>query len=240
MHEVTEATLRKRARDAAAQGNWQLAYDLFVQAETSEPLDGPDLALFANCAYAAGHVDATIDAWERVHQEGLRAGDRLLAAGAAVRVALHLLFDTALLAPIRGWATRAERLLEGQGDTPVHAWLAVVRSYERLLSGDFGRAREWARRAVEIGTNRDAAAAALGRVAEARSLILGGEVARGLDLLNEAAVATVSGELALERFVNAKRDVAAASASATRNDMSGYLQRVGYAPTARGSIFLSD
>ena len=195
MHEVTEATLRKRARDAAAQGNWQLAYDLFVQAETSEPLDGPDLALFANCAYAAGHVDATIDAWERVHQEGLRAGDRLLAAGAAVRVALHLLFDTALLAPIRGWATRAERLLEGQGDTPVHAWLAVVRSYERLLSGDFGRAREWARRAVEIGTNRDAAAAALGGVAEARSLILGGEVARGLDLLNEAAVATVSGEL---------------------------------------------
>jgi hypothetical protein len=46
-----------------------------------------------------------------------------------------------------------------------------------------------------VGTGRDPAAAALGRVAEARSLILEGEVARGLDLLNEAAVATVSGEL---------------------------------------------
>jgi hypothetical protein len=195
MHEVTEATLLKRARNAAAQGDWQQAYEVFVQADASQLLDGPDLALFAHYAYAAGHVDTTIDAWERVHAEGLRAGDRLMAAGAAVRVALHLLFDTALLAPIRGWARRAERLLEGQDDTPVHAWLAVVRSYERLLSGDFGCARQWARRAVDVGTGRDPAAAALGRVAEARSLILVGEVAHGVDLLNEAAVATVSGEL---------------------------------------------
>jgi tetratricopeptide (TPR) repeat protein len=195
MDEVAEVALLKPARDAAVRGDWQEAYRLFVQADASQPMDGPDLVLFANCAYAAGYVDATIDAWERVHAEGLRAGDRLMAAGAAVRVALHLLFDTALLAPIRGWATRAERLLEGQDNTPVHAWLAVVRSYERLLSGDFGRARQWARRAIDVGAGRDPAAAALGRVAEARSLILDGEVARGLDLLNEAAVATVSGEL---------------------------------------------
>ena len=195
MDEVTEAPLLKRAHGAAADGDWRQAYELFVQADACQPLEPTDLAVFANCAYAAGHVDATIDAWERVHAQGLRAGDHLMAAGAAVRVALHLLFDTALLAPIRGWASRAERLLAGQKDTPVHAWIAVVRSYERLLSGDFGRAREWARRAIDVGTGRDPAAAALGRIAEARSLILEGEVTRGLDLLNEAAVATMSGEL---------------------------------------------
>jgi tetratricopeptide (TPR) repeat protein len=195
MHEVGESTLLNRARDAAARGDWPQAHELLVQADASGLLDGTDLALLANAAYAAGHVDVTIDAWERLHAEGLRLGDRRLAADAAVRVALHLLFDTALLAPIRGWAIRAERLLEGQDTTPVHAWLAVVRSYERLLSGDFGRARHWARRAIEVGTGQDPAAAALGRVAEARSLILEGEVARGLELLNEAAVATVSGEL---------------------------------------------
>src|SRR6266566_3673621 len=147
MHEVTEATLVKSARDAAAHGDWHQAYLLFVRADASQLLDSSDLALFANCAYAAGHLDATIDAWERMHAEGLRVDDRLMAAGAAVRVALHLLFDTALLAPIRGWTMRAARLLEGQDDTPIHAWLAVVRSYERLLSGDFERARQWARRA---------------------------------------------------------------------------------------------
>jgi len=195
MRQGTEPTLLKGARDAAARGDWQHAYQLLVEADASQLLNGPDLVLLADCAYASGHVDVTIDAWERVHAEGLRAGNRLMAAGAAVRVALHLLFDTALLAPIRGWATRAERLLEGQDDTPVHAWLAVVRSYERLLSGDFGSARQWARRAIDVGTGRDPAAAAMGRVAEARSVILEGEVARGLDLLNEAAVATMSGEL---------------------------------------------
>lgn len=194
MHEVTDEPLRS-AREAAGHGDWPEAYELFVRADARRSLEGPDLALFAGCAYAAGHVDATIDAWERVHAAGLRAGDSIAAAGAAVRVALHLLFDTALLAPIRGWAKRAERLLEGQDVTPVHAWLAVVRSYERFLSGDFARAREWAREAIDVGTGRDPAAVALGRVVEARSLILQGEVARGLDLLNEAAVATMSGEL---------------------------------------------
>jgi tetratricopeptide (TPR) repeat protein len=71
----------------------------------------------------------------------------------------------------------------------------VVRGYERLLSGDFPSARRWARRAIEVGARCDPAAAAVGRVAEARGLILEGEVRRGLGLLNEAAVATVSGEL---------------------------------------------
>jgi tetratricopeptide (TPR) repeat protein len=108
---------------------------------------------------------------------------------------MHLLFDAALMAPVRGWIKRAERLLNGQEETPVHAWLAVVHNYERLLSGDYERAQQWARQAIEIGERRDPAAAAIGRVAEARSLILAGDVSQGLELLNESAVAVVSGEL---------------------------------------------
>jgi ATP/maltotriose-dependent transcriptional regulator MalT len=196
MQGPTEATLLERARGAAAAGDWQDAYTLFVAADARTPIAGPDLALLAGVAYAAGHLDVTLDAWERLHRASAQAGDRLAAAGAAVRVAMHLMFDTALLAPVRAWLTRAERLLEGHGeDTPVHAWLAVVRNYERLLSGDFVSARRWARRAIEAGTGRDPAAAAVGRVAEARCLILEGDVTRGLELLNEAAVATVAGDL---------------------------------------------
>ena len=113
-----------------------------------------------------------------------------------MRVALHLLIDTGLLAPVRGWASRADRLLEGHDDTPVHAWLAVVRTYERFLSGDFKGARNWARRAIEIGMDHsEPAAAVLGRVGEARSLIFEGEVLQGLELLDEAAVAALSDEL---------------------------------------------
>ena len=125
----------------------------------------------------------------------MRAGDPVAAAGAAVRVAMHLLFDTALMAPVRGWLARAEQLLEGRGETPAHAWLAVVRTYERMLTGDLPGARQWARRAVEVGARCDPAACAIGRVAHARLLILDGDVGEGLALLDEAGVAAVSGDL---------------------------------------------
>ena len=195
MPDAADATPLDRARTASLEGDWRQAFELLMEADASDPLTGPDLPLLASVAYATGHLDVTIHAWERAHAASVQGGDRLAAAGAAVRVAMHLLFDTALLAPVRGWLTKAERLLDGHAETPVHAWLAVVRSYERLLSGDFDRSRWWARQAIDVGSAREPAAVALARVAEARSLILQGDVSHGLELLNEAAVATVSGEV---------------------------------------------
>ena len=121
MSEATQTTFVERARDAAGRGEWQQAHDLLIEADASTPLSGPDLALLADVAYAAGRLDVTIGTWERAHAQSVRAGDHLSAAGAAVRVAMHLLFDTALMAPVRGWIKRAERLLEGHAETPVHA-----------------------------------------------------------------------------------------------------------------------
>jgi tetratricopeptide (TPR) repeat protein len=108
---------------------------------------------------------------------------------------MHLLFDTALMAPVRGWLRRAEQLLDEDGATPAHAWFAVVRSYERLMSGDRQSAKAWARRGVAVGSACDPAAAAIGAVAEARVVILDGDVERGLALLEEAGMAVSSGNL---------------------------------------------
>jgi tetratricopeptide (TPR) repeat protein len=191
----TQSTLLNRAREAAGRGDWREAYDLLSEADATTPLGGPDLAFLADVAYAAGRLDITIGAWERAYSQSMLAGDQQSAAAAAVRVAMHLLFDTAFMAPVRAWIKRAERLLQSDLETPIHAWLAVVRNYERMLSGDFDGARRWARHAIEVGTKCDSAAAAVGRVAEARSLILSGEVSQGLILLNEAALTTTSGEL---------------------------------------------
>ena len=185
----------QRAGEAAARGDWEEAYDVLVKAD-ADGLAGPaDLSLLGEVAYAAGHLDVTIEAWERAYALCLEAGDKDAAAGAAVRVAMHLLFDTALMAPVRGWLARAERLLDGQRETSASAWLAVVRTYERMLTGDLPSARPWARRAIELGSKHDPAACALGQVAEARLLILGGDVEQGLALLDEVGVATVSGDL---------------------------------------------
>jgi tetratricopeptide (TPR) repeat protein len=195
MTDAVGETAAQRARDAASRGDWRAAFELFMQAD-ADGLAGPDdLPVLGEVAYAAGHLDVTIEAWERAYALGVEAGDNDAAAGAAVRVAMHLLFDTALMAPVRGWLARAERLLEGRGETPANAWLAVVRTYERMLTGDLPGARPWARSAIELGSRHDPAACALGRVAEARLLILDGDVAQGLALLDEVGVATVSGNL---------------------------------------------
>src|SRR3990170_8305253 len=174
MSEGADQGLLERATQAASRGGWQEALELLREVDVEGLLGPADLPMLAEVAYAAGHLDVTIDAWERAHAACVEAGDRVAAGGAAVRVAMHLLFDTALMAPVRGWLARAERLLEDQGETPAHAWFAVVRNYERMLGGDLPSAREWARQAIEIGTKCDPAAAAMGRVAEARCLILEG------------------------------------------------------------------
>jgi tetratricopeptide (TPR) repeat protein len=195
MTDAVDETVVQRAHDAASRGDWGAAFELFMSADADGLVGPDDLPVLGEVAYAAGHLDVTIEVWERAFALCVEAGDTDAAAGAAVRVAMHLLFDTALMAPVRGWLARAERLLERRGETPASAWLAVVRTYERMLTGDLPGARPWARRAIELGSKLDAAACALGRVAEARLLILEGDVEQGLALLDEVGVATVSGDL---------------------------------------------
>ncbi len=189
------SAVTQSARDAASRGEWDSAFKLLMEADAAGLLSRAELPLLGEVAYAAGHLDVTVEAWERAYAACVQAGDEVAAAGAAVRVAMHLLLDTALMAPVRGWLARAERLLDGRDETSAHAWVAAVRAYERLLTGDLGSARDWARRAVEIGERCDPAACAVGRVAEARLLILGGDVHEGLALLDEVGVAVVSDDL---------------------------------------------
>ena len=182
------------ARNASVGGNWQKAYDVLAEAGMAG-MDAEGLALLADAAYACGHPETTIAAWERAYSIAMKSGDRMAAAGAAVKVSLHLLMDTGLMAPVRGWTRRVQKLLEGADETPVHAWLAVVCNYERMLSGDYEEARQWARIAIDVGTRCAPAAAAVGRLAEARSLVLEGDVSGGLAMLNDTALAALSGEL---------------------------------------------
>ena len=193
MSDDADAGLVEHARDAAARGDWQNAFDLLTEADADGLLPSGELPVLGEVAYAAGHLDVAIEAWSALMRRASRPVNKW---GPPVRpsaVAMHLLFDTALMAPVRGWLARAERLLEGAQVVPVHAWFAVVRAYERMLSGDVPGARKWARRAIEVGSTCDPAACAIGRIAEARLVILAGEIQQGLALLDEAGVATVSG-----------------------------------------------
>ncbi|MEX0664357.1 MAG: transcriptional regulator [Acidimicrobiia bacterium] len=195
MSDTAGVTLLERARDAASRGEWPAAYALLDEADGTGSLRPADLPFLADVAYAAGELDVTIAAWERAYAAAFEGGDQMAAAGAAMRVALHLLLDTALMAPVRGWLKRTEQHLEGAPDTPVHAWLGMAHTYERLLAGDFEAARTWARVAIDVGDEHEPAAAAIGRVAQARIVILDGEVDDGLALLEAAGMSIVTSQL---------------------------------------------
>ncbi len=57
----------QRARAAAAGGDWDGAYDLLTKADADGLVGPAELPLLGEVAYAAGHLDATIEAWERTH-----------------------------------------------------------------------------------------------------------------------------------------------------------------------------
>jgi hypothetical protein len=57
----------ERARGAASRGDWDEAFDLFVKADAGGLVSTGDLPVLAEVAYAAGHLDVTIEVWERAH-----------------------------------------------------------------------------------------------------------------------------------------------------------------------------
>lgn len=158
------------------------------------------LVMRAEAAYAAGDPEGAVTAWERLYAARLAGGDPEGAAQAACRVALHLLCDTGLMSPVRGWLGRAERLLDELGDPgepqPARALVAMVRGYERFLSGDDAAAERSAGLAVQLGDRLGVLpAVVVGRTALGRLRILAGAVEQGLALLDEVAAQLMSGEV---------------------------------------------
>jgi tetratricopeptide (TPR) repeat protein len=154
------------------------------------------LELLAAAAYGIGDLEAALTAWEDLHAMHGRLGETVPSARAAVMVAMYLLMDTGLMAPVRAWLARAERLLLDQPETPVHALIAMLRGYERFYAGDLVAVRAWADRAVELGDRWGVApASTLGRVAGARTRIFEGDIDGGIEVLDEVAVMLMSGEV---------------------------------------------
>jgi len=109
-------------------------------------------------------------------------------------IALYLMMDTGLMAPVRGWLRCADRHLEGTGDHPVRAIVAMVQAYERFMCGSMEQARRYATDAVEFGERFDVRpAVVIGRTCIARVTIFEGDLELGLGLLDEVGAVLMSG-----------------------------------------------
>ncbi len=181
-------------REALERGEWGLALELLVaMGAGSEGAEG--LELRARAAYGNGDFEASVTTWEELHALLVADGDGAGAAMAAAMVAMFLMMDTGLMAPVRGWLRRAERSLDGH-EAPAAAIIAVTRGYERFMCGDMKAAGENAALAIELGSRLGVApAVVIGRVCKARVTIFNGQVHEGLELLDEIAVDLMSGEV---------------------------------------------
>jgi tetratricopeptide (TPR) repeat protein len=169
-----------------------------VLALLSEPVDESDrstvLELRAQAAYGAGEFEEAVAAWEELvtHERG--RGDDVAAARAAAMVAMYLMMDTGLMAPVRGWLRTAEELLDGHERTAAHALVAMTRTYERFMCGDMESARLQSASAIELGTETGVVpAVVIGRVAAARVRIFDGDLERGLADLDGVGTLLMSG-----------------------------------------------
>ena len=182
-------------REAIAAGNWVEAIDL-LDADPSSEERAAELELRAEAAYGAGDPEGSVSAWEALYKLHLAAGDSVAAARAAALVAMYLMIDTGLMAPIRGWLRRADALIADCDETPVHAVVAMVRTYERLWCGDMEGAGANAGPAIDLGRRYGFPPAELiGTVATARLHIFEGDTEEGLEMLDDVALTLASGDV---------------------------------------------
>jgi LuxR family transcriptional regulator, maltose regulon positive regulatory protein len=134
---------------------------------------------------------------EHAFQLYLQRGDRRGAGRLATALAGDYLQFRGEAAVARGWHRRAHRLLEGLRPAPEHGWLQVSEADLTLASGgDPASVRRHAARAAAVG--RSAGAVDLEMVAlalEGLALVTEGKRAQGLDCLDEASAAAMSGEM---------------------------------------------
>jgi len=181
-------------RAAVEQGDWQQALDaLAASGPDADSAEG--LELRAQGAYGAGDFEGSVSARERLYARFAAEGNETEAAWVAAMIAMYLMMDTGLMAPVRGWVRCAEQHLGGHGEVPAHALIAMVRTYERFMSGDMDRAAEQAASSIELGRRLGVPpAVVIGRVATARIEILRGDVTDGLAQLDEVGIMLMSGQ----------------------------------------------
>lgn len=189
---MSESDVCASARQAIDAGRWGDAIRTLdgMPAQRDTPAG---LELIALAAYGDGQFERSVAAWEQRYELCASEGDVDDAARSAAMVAMYLMMDTGLMAPVRGWLSRADRLIADRPDSPAHAIIAMTRTYERFMCGDMSAARTQSSLAIELGERLDVQpAVVIGRVCAARVTIFEGDIESGLAQLDEVGALLMS------------------------------------------------
>jgi len=182
------------ARQAAARYAWREAHEAYSEAPAADELTAADLETFAEASWWMGRREEAIALRQRSFAAYTAAGDKLSAA----RLAITLFWDhmpNGAFAVAHGWFAKAERLLDGLPESPVHGYLIVSRAFGTLFAERaFEAARTAFDEAYELSQRfGDPELEAMALVGKGKTLVELGEVEEGLTLLDEATAAATGG-----------------------------------------------
>lgn len=182
-------------RDALARHAWPEAFELLSAADRDGVLTAADLESLAMAAFFAARADVELDVKERAFKAHETEDNNLRAAFLAVDIARSYGFQ-GKGSIASAWKRRAERLIDPDGETYVHGYLALVGSETAAGSGDLDAALALAERAVSIGSaTADPDLRAYSQTNLGVLKIASGDTTGGFALMEEASIAAVNGEL---------------------------------------------
>ena len=184
-----------QARTSYEHGDWSAALDIWSDIEP-DGMSVDELHAAAVAAHLLGRRGVSADYEQRAFAACRLVGDQ----AKAIRSCFHLAMvfgtggETALA---RGWTARADRLLGDLADDSVErGYVSILQMYGHLAGGDLAAAAAAAAQATSAAKlHREPDLLALGLCSEGRLAIFAGRIADGLQLLDEAMVGVVAGEV---------------------------------------------
>ena len=194
MSQVLESPL-EAGRDAVRRRDWDAAYPLLQEADSSGALAPEDLELLAEAALWGGLFGEYMDANERAYKGYVEAGNLPRAAYIATLLAHD--YRAQLQASVAsGWLSRAKRHLDETEEAPEHGYWALQQSLVALGEHAYDEAFRQGKAAEEIGRRfSDRSLEIRGIQRQGAALIEKAEVGEGKLLLDEASAASLGGEL---------------------------------------------
>ena len=192
---VSGARALELGRTSISTQAWAAAFMHLSVADSQQPLNAADLESLAMSAHLIGKEAECAELLARAHRGFLDDGLPRRAAQCAYRLGFTSLLNDEV-AQAGGWFTRAQRLLEGQGDCVEKGYLLLPGGYRAVHAGRPAEAFQTFEQAAKIGERfGDNDLVTLARQGQGRALIRQGEIARGVSFLDEAMVAVRAGDV---------------------------------------------
>lgn len=193
---MSKTAALQQGRESLRKQEWLRAFEHLSAADAEAALTPDDLHDLATAAHMLGNEEEATEYLLRAHQAFLAQGQIARAARCAFWIGFFAMFNRGM-AQAGGWFARARRLLdEAQLECVERGYLLIPEGIRLNYAGEARASYNVFIAADEIARKfGDKELLTFARLGQGRSLIRGGEIERGVTLLDEVMVGVTSGDV---------------------------------------------